>query len=103
MDDGFGTLPAELTAAAARFDEAAGVVADAVAALRTTLAALGDPLGTDEQGRAFAARYDPLVAEGLSALDRETGGLRSLGDALRSSAHDYEARDATLAAGLEPP
>ncbi len=103
MDDGFGTLPGELTAAAARFDEAAGVVADAVAALRTTLGALGDLLGTDEQGRAFAARYDPAAGDGIAAMDREARGTRSLGDALRATAHDYEAGDATAADGLEPP
>ena len=86
MDDGFATHPAELTAAAARFDEAAGIVADAVAALRSTLGGLGDVLGTDEQGRAFAARYEPTAAEGLAAIGQEAGGVRSLGDALRAGA-----------------
>ena len=103
MDDGFGTQPGDLAAAAGRFDEAAGVVADAVAALRTGLGSLGEYLGTDEQGRAFAATYEPKTTEGLAATDREAGGLRSLGDALRGSARDYASGDAGLAGGLRPP
>jgi uncharacterized protein YukE len=103
VDDGFATHPGELTAAAARFDEAAGIVADAVAALRTALGELGEHLGTDEQGRAFAARYEPTASEGLSALDREAGGMRSLGDALRAGAHDYGTNEAGQAEGWRPP
>jgi hypothetical protein len=103
VDDGFATQPTDLTAAAARFDEAAAIVADAVAALRVTLGALGDVVGTDEQGRAFAARYEPTATEGLSAIDRETGGMRSLGDALRAGAHDYGTNEAGLAEGWRPP
>ena len=103
MDDGFATHPGELTAAAARFDEAAGVVADAVAVLRTALGALPAHLGSDEQGRAFGARYEPAAAEGLAAIDREGGGLRSLGDALRAAAQDYGATETGVADGWRPP
>jgi hypothetical protein len=87
VDDGFATHPAELAAAAARFDEAAGIVADAVAALRSALgglAGLGGHLGADEQGRAFAAQYEPAAGEGLAAIEQEAAGVRSLGDALRA-------------------
>ena len=58
---------------------------------------------TDEQGRAFAARYDPVAGDGLAAMDREARGTRSLGDALRATARDYAAGDAAAADGLEPP
>jgi hypothetical protein len=97
--DGFATHPAELTAAAARFDEAAGIVADALAALRSTLGGLGEHLGTDEQGRAFAAQYEPAAAEGLAAIEQEAGGVRSLGDALRAGAHGYGTTEAGVADG----
>ena len=103
MTEGFATQPGELAAAAARFDEAAGIAADAVAALRSALGGLADGLGTDEQGRAFAARYEPAAAEGLAAIEREAAGVRSLGDALRGTAHDYGAGDADVAVHLRPP
>jgi len=103
VDDGFATRPAELTAAAARFDEAAGIVADAVAALRVALGGLGEHLGTDEQGRAFAARYDPTAAEGLTAIEREAGGLRALGDGLRAGARDYGTTETGVTDGWRPP
>lgn len=103
MTDGFATQPADLAAAAARFDEAAGIVADAVAALRSALGGLGDGLGTDDEGRAFAARYEPAAAEGIAASERGAAGVRSLGDALRSTAHDYGAGDAAVADHLRPP
>lgn len=103
MDDGFTTQPGELTAAAAPFDEAARIVADALAGLGSTLGGLGDYLGTDEQGRAFAAQYEPKVSEGLAALAGEADAVHSLGDALRGSAQGYATRDADLADGLRPP
>jgi uncharacterized protein YukE len=103
VDDGFTTQPGELAAAAGRFDEAAGIVADAVTALRSTLEGLGNYLGTDEQARTFAAQYDPKAAEGLAAIDHEAQTTRTLGDALRRAAHEYQAGDAAAADGLRPP
>jgi uncharacterized protein YukE len=103
VDDGFSTQPGELAAAAAPFDEASRIVADALAALRSTLDGLGDALGTDEQGRAFAAQYEPKATEGLAALAEAAGAIRSLGDALRGSAQGYASGDADLAGGFRPP
>jgi hypothetical protein len=103
VDDGFATQPGDLTAAAARFDEAAEIVADAVAALRTALGELGQHLGSDEQGRAFGAQYEPKAAEGLVAIDQEAGGVRSLGDALRAGAQDYGTTETGVADGWRPP
>jgi hypothetical protein len=103
VDEGFATHPGELTAAAARFDEAEGIVADAVAALRTALGGLGEHLGDDEQGRAFGAGYEPTAAEGLTAIEQEAGGLRSLGDGLRAGARDYGATETGVADGWRPP
>lgn len=102
MSDGFGTQPGELDAAAGRLDEAARIAVEATAALRAALAGLGDPLGGDEQGRAFAAQYHPKAAEGLAALDREATALGSLGDGLRGTAHEYRAADADGADGFGP-
>lgn len=103
MDDGFSARPADLGAAAAPFDEAAGILTEALAGLRATLDGLGPYLGTDEQGRAFAAQYEPKAAEGLAAVDHEARSTRSLGDALRSTGRDYAAGDAGLGDGLRPP
>ncbi len=91
---GFGTRPEDLEAAATRFDEAGRIAADAVAALRSALSGLGDVAGDDDQGRTFAAQYDPKAAEGVDAIGREAAGLSSLGGALRATAAEYRAGDA---------
>jgi uncharacterized protein YukE len=103
MSGGFATQPDDLDAAARRFDEAADVAAQALAELRSTLAGLGDYLGADEQGRAFAARYDPAAADGLAALGHEAESLRSLGPALRQAAEAFRGDDAAGAAALRRP
>jgi hypothetical protein len=103
VDDGFATQPGELTAAAARFDEAGRIVADAVTELRGTLGGLGNYLGTDEQARTFAAQYEPKAAEGLTAIDHEAESTRSLGDALRATAIEYQNKNAAVADELRPP
>lgn len=103
MGDGFATQPGELTAAAGRFDEAAGVVADAVAELRAALDGLGTYLGTDEHARNVAAQYEPRAAEGLAAIDHEARSTRSLGEALRATATGYRRNNAVVADGLRPP
>lgn len=103
MGDGFATQPGDLTAAAGRFDEAAGVVADAVTDLRAALDGLGNYLGTDEHARTFAAQYEPRAAEGLAAIDHEAQSTRSLGEALRATATGYRRDNAAVADGLRPP
>ncbi|MEJ2866811.1 hypothetical protein WCD74_03485 [Actinomycetospora sp. OC33-EN08] len=102
MTSGFGARPEDLEAAAARFDEAARIAADACASLRSSLSGLGEVAGDDEQGRTFAARYDPKAAEGVGAIEQESAGLRSLGDALRATAQEYRAGEADGAAGFAP-
>ncbi|WP_433802489.1 hypothetical protein [Actinomycetospora sp. CA-084318] len=94
MTGAFGTRPEDLEAAATRFDEAGRIAAEAVAALRSTLAGLGDVAGDDEQGRTFAAQYDPKAAEGITAIGQEAAGLSSVGGALRATAAEYRAGDA---------
>lgn len=94
MTGGFGTRPEDLEAAAARFDEAGRIAADAVTALRSELGELGTVAGDDEQGRTFAAQYDPKATEGVTALEQEAAGLGSLGGALRVTAAEYRAGDA---------
>lgn len=103
MSDGFATQPGDLEAAGGRFDEAARIVTAALENLRSTLGGLGDYVGSDEQGKAFAAQYDPSVAEGFDAMGKEAEGLRSLGEALRASAREYGATDIAAAAHLSPP
>jgi hypothetical protein len=90
----FGTRPEDLEAAGTRFDEAGRIASEAAAALRSALGGLGDVAGDDEQGRTFAARYDPKAAEGIDAIAREAAGLSSLGGALRGTAAAYREGDA---------
>ena len=103
MSGGFGTQPDDLDAASRRFDEAADGVAAALSALRSTLGGLGDYLGPDEQGRAFAAEYDPTASEGLMAIGREADALRSVGAALRASAQAFREGDEAGSAQLRRP
>ena len=102
MAEELAARPADLDAAAARFDEAAAVVTSARDTLATTLAALGDYVGDDEQGRRFDADYRPKVAQALATLGQEADAVRSLAGALRSSAAEYRRTDHAGAVGLRP-
>lgn len=102
MSEGFATQPTDLEAAAERLDETARAVADAVTALRAALDGLGNYVGDDEQGRAFAARYAPKVSEGVAAMTDEVGAVRSLADALRSTAGAYQGDDHGNAGAFRP-
>lgn len=102
MADGFAVRPELLAAPAAAFDDAARVLGSAVAQARADLAALGDVSGDDEQGREFAARYDPLVAEGLAAIGRSADLVGSFGGGLRAVADQYAVGDDDAARGFDP-
>ncbi|NMO88665.1 hypothetical protein [Actinomycetospora sp. TBRC 11914] len=93
MADGFAVRPELLAAPAAAFDEAAATLRTAVAQARADLAALGDVCGDDEQGRAFASRYDPVAAEGIAAISRSVDVVASFGDGLRAVVAQYAEGD----------
>ena len=100
MADGFVVRPELLAAPAAAFDDAAAALAAAVDRVRADLEALGDVSGDDEQGRAFAARYVPVAAEGLEAVRRSVDAVGSFGGGLRASARQYAVGDDGAAGGF---
>ncbi len=102
MADGFAVRPELLAAPTAAFDDAARLLKSAVAQARADLAALGDVSGDDEQGRAFASRYDPVVAKGLAAISRSADVVGSFGGGLRAVADQYAVGDDDAARGLDP-
>lgn len=94
MSGGFHVSPdAALQPAAQRFRGAADELTQAVAELRGALDGLGDVWGGDEQGRRFAAGYQPRADEGLRALDALARALASLPEGLERAAADYRASD----------
>lgn len=103
MTGGFGVEPGDLDAAAGGFAAAAGDLARAVSALHGTLAGLGNFCGGDEEGRRFAAGYDPQVAEADRALDTLVRAMEAIPGALTAAAAVYRARDGATAGGLGGP
>jgi hypothetical protein len=99
--EGFVVRPELLTDPAASFDDAAGALAAALTRARVDLAALGDVGGDDDQGRAFAARYHPVVAEGLEAIRRSVDAVGSLGHGLLATSEQYTTGDGGAAAGFD--
>lgn len=94
MSGGFHVSPdAALEPAAQRFRGAADELTQAVAELRGALDGLGDVWGRDEQGRLFAAGYQPRADEGLRALDALARALASVPEGLERAAADYRASD----------
>lgn len=89
MADGFAVRPELLVAPATGFDEAAAALRIAVTRARADLTALGDVCGDDEQGRAFAARYDPVAAAGLAAIGRSAEAVEAFGRGLRTTSGQY--------------
>jgi hypothetical protein len=98
--DGFAVRPELLAAPADSFAEVADALSSAVDRARADLASLGDVCGDDEQGRAFAARYDPVAADGLAAIGRSAGTVGSFGTGLRAVVEQYAAGDDGVAGGF---
>jgi hypothetical protein len=93
MGGGFATQPGDLAAVAGRVEALADDLAQGVEQLRAELAGLGDMGGVDEQGRAFAAAYDPVVADALRFLTADADGVRGRAAGLRASGAEYETAD----------
>ena len=101
MTEGFVVRPQILSGSASSFDDAADALAVALDRARADLAALGDVAGDDEQGRAFASRYDQVVAEGHDALGRSVDAVASFGRGLRATSEQYVTGDGGAAAGFD--
>jgi uncharacterized protein YukE len=91
--EGFAVRPGLLAAPAAALDDAAAGLRTALARARAELAALGQMCGDDEQGHAFADRYDAVATHGLDAIGRSAEAVSSFGGALRAVAEQYAAGD----------
>lgn len=89
--------PPELHAAAPTFTAAGGDLDAALTALRSTLGGLGDICGHDEQGRSFAAGYQPHADTVMAAMTRIAAGLVTITDGLRAMAENYQASDQAAA------
>jgi hypothetical protein len=100
MADGFAIRPELLASPANTFDDAAATLAAALAGARADLEGLGDLSGDDEQGRAFASRYEPVAAEGLTAIGRSVDAVGSFGRGLRATSEQYITGDGGAADGF---
>lgn len=76
-------------------------VADQVAAmyarLTEDLAALGEPWGDDDRGRAFAKTYVPKSRRTLAAGQALVDNMRALSAEIAAAEREFEARDETSA------
>ncbi|MFB7718551.1 hypothetical protein [Nocardia sp. NPDC056100] len=84
----------EMRARVPEVDRTAEDVATTVQTLRTSLAAEGEPWGTDEAGRAFAGSYLPDYQRTMADLDALVRMLRQGGGDLHRLANGFEAADA---------
>lgn len=100
MADVFAVRPALLAAPAGSFGDAADALRAAVVRARADLASLGGVGGDDEQGRAFAARYDTVASDGLAAIEHSAATVGSFGAGLRAVSEQYVAGDDGAAGGF---
>ena len=93
--------PTDVAGARSAFVSAGADVTRALEDLRATLGGLGDYLGSDEQGQAFKAAYEPKVAEAEQVVGEIGRGLSAFGPALASTAEQYRTDDAAARAAID--
>lgn len=94
MGDRFSVHPESLIRAGAQFSVESTRLADAVGRLQSTLAALGDVCGDDDQGHQFARGYQPNAALLERALVNMVDGLEAIGRGLEVMGINYAGGDA---------
>ena len=94
MGDKVSVQPESLFRASARFSLESEELAAALSRLQTSLAALGDVCGNDEQGQKFASGYSPNAVKIEKALQNLTQGLADIGRGLDVMGINYQAVDA---------
>ena len=97
MADRFEVEPESLRSGAAEFARTSPEVEEALARLRSGLAALDRPWGDDDPGRAFAQGYEPNARALMDAIATMADGLATMGDGLAAMAERYEGSDAASA------
>ncbi len=94
MGEQLSINPESLIRAGAQFTIESGRLADAVNRLQSSLHALGDLCGDDDQGRAFATDYNPATGKVELALQNMAKGLSAIGRGLEVMGLNYEGSDA---------
>jgi uncharacterized protein YukE len=91
--DRFTVEPGSLRGAGSQLGQEAQVLAGALSRLQGRLGSLGDVTGDDDQGRAFAAGYQPKVELLERALRQMVTALEDMDAGLRLMADRYEGSD----------
>jgi uncharacterized protein YukE len=91
--DRFKVEPGSLRSAGFQLEQEAQVLAGALSRLQGRLGSLGDVSGDDDQGRAFAAGYQPKVELLERALQQMVKGLEDMDAGLRLMADRYGVSD----------
>jgi uncharacterized protein YukE len=94
MSDRIHVHPAELFGAAGTFYTAIDELSSGLSDARATLGGLGDVCGNDDQGRQFAASYQPQADKVLQAAANLLRGLSSIPEGLEANAANYHESDA---------
>jgi uncharacterized protein YukE len=93
MGNQFRVDPASLRAAGPRFTAESDALSHALGQLGSALSGLSGMCGDDEQGHAFAAKYDPQAAELQRVIREMVDGLSRIGSAFPTMADNYEGAD----------
>jgi uncharacterized protein YukE len=88
--DRFSVDPASLRRAGAEVGKEARALEAALNRLQSRLSSLGDVCGDDEQGRSFAAGYQPKVELLERALQQMVRGLENVDRGLNLMADNYQ-------------
>jgi hypothetical protein len=94
VGDRFSVDPASLRRAGAEIGLQASALEAALVRLQGRLSSLGDVCGNDEQGRSFAAGYQPKAELLERALRQMVKGLEDVDRGLRLMADNYDGAEA---------
>lgn len=94
MADRFSVDPGSLRRAGSRMAQEGRALEAALTRLQGRLSSLGDVAGDDEQGRTFAAGYEPKVALLESVLKEMVAGLENVDRGLSLMAANYDGSEA---------
>lgn len=94
MADRFSVDPGSLRRAGSQMAQEGRALEAALTRLQGRLSSLGDVAGDDEQGRTFAACYEPKVALLESVLKEMVAGLENVDRGLSLMAANYDGSEA---------
>ena len=102
MGDKFSVHPESLIRAGAQFSVESARLSDALSRLQSTLGALGDVCGDDDQGHQFANGYQPNASILEQALGNMVSGLDAIGRGLEVMGINYAGGDAASQVSKAP-